>query len=137
MQTLLHTRRPQFTKDLSEISLQGSRWFVDRSTPDILASTKQDLTPVDENDLFNETMTSSIRLLLDYGEVASKAYIDAYFRTFGAMYPILCQESLEKQMVSTMSDSSTAIAAIDIVLLLLIVALGHVTYEGSSGAPIE
>ena len=42
-----------------------------------------------------------------------------------------------EQMVSIMTCSSPAAAGVDIVLLLLVIALGHVTYEGSSGAPIE
>lgn len=130
----LNTRGTPFVEDLRNISSRGSPWFVEHSKRTCPPS----LPIMDASDNTQASPTPPAkRLLHQYGEVAIKGYLEAYFRTFNRFRPILEQaffvRETELQLVQVVPSDRNAEA----VLLLLVIALGQVVYEGSAGLPIE
>ena len=138
IQSLFFARRPAFAKDLREIFSQGSRWFVERSSSRRLGQKETKPQYVNGNEEESDFITtSSLQLLRLYGEVASKGYVEAYFRTFNLLSPILDQATFGWEMDPQSLLSIPTNGGVEIVLLLLVIALGQVAYEGSAGDPIE
>jgi hypothetical protein len=71
------------------------------------------------------------------GAAPVQQYVDTYFRTFNTLRPILdpavfVKHTQPQALQQTSSDKSV----IESVLLLLVIALGKVAYEGITGPPI-
>jgi hypothetical protein len=131
-------RRSSFTQDIHAISSQGTYWFVERSKTSSPAPTPTRLyIPINSDDVSHSPTVSTLSLLHHYGEVASKGYIEAYFRTFNTLCPILDQASLMRQTELRFMRSASTDGEIETVLLLVVIALGQVAYEGIAGSPIE
>jgi hypothetical protein len=130
----LNTRGAQFVEDLRDISSRGSPWFVELSkkTSPLSVSTSHARfhTPT-------SATSPTIRLLHQYGEVAIKGYLEAYFRTFNKIRPILDQAFFVKETELQLAQVISSDRDTEAVLLLLVIALGQVVYEGTAGVPIE
>jgi hypothetical protein len=130
----LDTRGAQFVEDLRDISSRGSPWFVELSkkTSPLSVSTSHARfhTPT-------SATSPTIRLLHQYGEVAIKGYLEAYFRTFNKIRPILDQAFFVKETELQLAQVISSDRDTEAVLLLLVIALGQVVYEGTAGVPIE
>jgi hypothetical protein len=134
----LHARGSQFTQDLHEICSRGSSWFVEKSkwtSPATMSSGRQD-----QSAKLNSPMPAKISNLYSlhrYGEVAIKGYVEAYFRTFNKSRPILNQAFFMREVELQLTPATSSSREIEGVLLLLVIALGQVAYEGTAGVPIE
>lgn len=84
----LSTRGAHFVEDLRDISSRGSPWFVELSkqisSSSMSTSRTSLVTPT-------SATTPTTHLFHQYGEMAIKGYMDAYFCTFNKIRPILDQ----------------------------------------------
>lgn len=129
----LNTRGAEFAGDLRDISSQGSPWFAElskRTSPPHIPQ------PQTSSDMPSSAPSPTLRLLHQHGEVAIKGYLEAYFRTFNKIRPILDQAFLMREAELQFAQNSTD-RDTEAVLLLLVIALGQVVYEGSAGVSIE
>jgi hypothetical protein len=137
----LVTRGSRFAQDLRDISSQGSLWFVEKSkwTPPTFVPTLQQ-TPITlstSSDTPNPANIPATRLLHQYGEVTIKGYVEAYFRTFNEIRPILDKAFFIRETEFQLLYPAPLGRETEAVLLLLVIALGQVVYEGTAGVPIE
>lgn len=130
----LNTRGAQFVEDLREISSRGSPWFVELSKQTSPLSVSRSHA---SSDTPTSAISPTIRLLHQYGEVAIKGYLEAYFRTFNKIRPILDQAFFVKETELQFAQVLPSDRDTETVLLLLVIALGQVVYEGIAGVPIE
>lgn len=130
----LNTRGAQFVEDLRDISSRGSPWFVELSKKTSPLSVS---TPHARFDTPTSATSPTIHLLHQYGEVAIKGYLEAYFRTFNKLRPILDQAFFVKETELQLAQLTSSDRDTEAVLLLLVIALGQVVYEGTAGVPIE
>jgi hypothetical protein len=130
----LNTRGAQYVEDLRDISSRGSPWFVELSK-----QTSSLFVPISYSSFDTPTSVTppTMRLLHQYGEVAIKGYLEAYFRTFNKVRPILDQAFFVRETELQLAQVVTSNRETEAVLLLLVIALGQVVYEGTAGAPIE
>jgi hypothetical protein len=80
---------------------------------------------------------SNLYPLHRYGEVAIKGYVEAYFRTFNKFRPILYQAFFTREAELQLTPATSSTREIEGVLLLMVIALGQVAYEGTAGVSIE
>lgn len=85
----------------------------------------------------NSATSPTLRLLHLHGEVAIKGYLEAYFRTFNKSHPILDQAFSTRQAELQLAQVVSSDRDTEAVLLLLVIALGQMVYEGSAGVSIE
>lgn len=130
----LNTQGAEFAEDLRDISSQGSPWFAELSKRTSPPSVP---LPQTSADMPTSATSTTSRLLHQHGEVAIKGYLEAYFRTFNKIRPILDQNYLIKEAELQLAQAVSSDRDTEAVLLLLVIALGQVVYEGSAGAPIE
>jgi hypothetical protein len=130
----LSTRDAQFVEDLRDISSRGSPWFVElskqTSPSSVSTSRTSSVTPT-------STTTPTIRLLHQYGEMATKGYLEAYFRTFNKIRPILDQAFFVRETELPLTPMTSSNRESEAVLLLLVIAIGQLVYEGTAGVSIE
>jgi hypothetical protein len=135
----LETTRPAFTPDLRAICQEGTRWFVERTRwTDESTSAMSDLLSISSITGEGSRSTQPLSSLLQrLGAAAVERYVQSYFRTFNTLRPILDQAGFVRDTqprALQLEDSDGA--NIDRVLLLLVIALGQVAYEGITGPPI-
>jgi hypothetical protein len=130
----LNTRGAQFVEDLRDISSRGSPWFVELSKKTSPLTVSPSYT---RSDTPTSAASPTIHLLHQYGEVAIKGYLEAYFRTFNKHRPILDQAFFVKETELQLAQVISSDRDTEAVLLLLVIALGQVVYEGTAGVPIE
>jgi hypothetical protein len=130
----LSTRGAHFVEDLRDISSRGSPWFVElskqTSSSSVSTSRTSLVTPT-------SATTPTTHLFHQYGEMAIKGYMDAYFCTFNKIRPILDQAFFVKEIELQLAPRSSSNRDTETVLLLLVIALGQLVYEGTAGASIE
>lgn len=138
----LNARGTQFAQDLRDISLRGTPWLVERSKWTTVTTTPASISTLRQATSVSSTppipaRTHATCLLHQCGEVTIKGYVDAYFRTFNKVRPILEQEFFTRETELQLKHSANLGREAEGVLLLLVIALGEVAYEGAAGAPIE
>jgi hypothetical protein len=133
-----NTRETQFAQDLHDISLRGTPWLVEQSKWTTVTPTPT-LRQDPSASYASRTLAGihATSLLHQYGEVTIKGYVEAYFRTFNIVRPILEHEFFTRETKLQLAHSAPFGRETEAVLLLLVIALGVVVYEGTAGAPIE
>lgn len=133
----LNSRGAHFAQDLRDISSRGSLWFAEQSkwtSPAPVSSSRQASSAIFDSP---SPATVSSRLLHQYGEVAINGYVEAYFRSFNKVRPLLDQAFFTRETELKLRHSVPLGRETEAVLLLLVIALGQVVYEGIAGTPIE
>jgi hypothetical protein len=133
----LCARRPEFESDLRAISQEGSRWFVEQTrTTDEATSVLGGLLSISSiSDGEGSRSTSS--LLRQLSTLPVQQCIESYFRTFNTLRPILDPVAFEEQIQArVLRNESGCEDGVEIVLYLLVIALGQVAYEGITGPTI-
>jgi hypothetical protein len=134
----LHSRRPAFISDLRAIYQEGSRWFVEQTrSTDQFTSTLGDLLSISNITSEGSRSTPSLSSQLPrLGATPVQRYIESYLRTFNTLRPILDQAVFARNtQPQALQQGVSGGNNIDSVLLLLVVALGQVAYEGITGPP--
>jgi hypothetical protein len=135
----LHSRRPAFLSDLRAICQEGSQWFVEQTrSTDQSTSALGSLLSISTLTSEGAGLTPSLSSqLLRLGATPVQRYIESYFRTFNTLRPILDRAVfVSDTQPRALHQGVSSEDSIDSVLLLLVIALGQVAYEGITGPPI-
>ena len=131
----LCTRGLEVESDLKAISQEGSRWFVEQTErTDQATSALGSLLSISSISGKDSRSASSVDRL---SAVSVQRYIESYFRTFNTLRPILDPVAFRKDVESRVFCNDTKVKDdTAFVLYLLVIALGHVAYEGITGSSI-
>jgi hypothetical protein len=135
----LDCKRPAFTPDLQAIFQEGTRWFVEQTrSTDQSTSALGGLLSISK--ITSESPRSTLSLysqLPQLGATPVQRYVESYFRTFNTLRPILDRAVFVRDtQPRALQREDLGGKGLDSVLLLLVIALGQVAYEGITGPPV-
>ncbi|QIX00342.1 hypothetical protein AMS68_005859 [Peltaster fructicola] len=119
--------------DLQYIIQRGSAWLVEQESK---RSARLDMTPSLPATSMNRSPSRNVTFSWPTPQLI-ESYIEAYFHTFNALYPILDQESFLNVTLPPVASDGYGYGDASSVLALLVYALGQTALQGTLDQPIS
>ena len=130
---------PNATDRLSALSEGGTTWLIalELSEPHQSLPMENQLQSVAREEPSRPPSFASTVQYPTLTTAHAKSYTDAYFSTFNVVYPILDEQQFTNEVLQPLIADGFRYGHAHSVLTLLVLALGQLALDSSTGAPID